>query len=127
MSSTSRNWTRRLGRVLVALVILYAVVTVSLWWRQDDLLFRPSSEYTMLPAAAGFTHNDVDIEVAPGTTIRGWFIPASGKSVGTVLYFHGNAHNLSYYLPRVTPFAAACFDSLSIDYEGYGASSGSPS
>jgi fermentation-respiration switch protein FrsA (DUF1100 family) len=127
MSRSSRKWVPRVLRLLAAIVLLYTTATALLWWRQDDFLFRPSREYTILPDSAGLTHENVDIEVEPGTTIRGWFIPASGKPVGTVLYFHGNARNLSYYLHRVAPFAAAGFNSLSIDYEGYGESGGVPS
>jgi fermentation-respiration switch protein FrsA (DUF1100 family) len=98
-----------------------------LWWTQDSLVFVPSREYRGLPEQQGLSHDDVDIEVEPGIHIRGWFVPAQGPSSGTVLYFHGNGGNLSNYLSRIAPFAAAGLDTLAIDYEGYGASGGTPS
>jgi len=121
------RWTRSLLRVVGAALLIYVTLTVLLWWKQEALLFMPAREYGTLPSASGLTHEEIDIEVEPGTTIRGWFIPAPVEAIGTVLYFHGNSRNLSYYVPRLAPFAAAGFDSFSIDYEGYGASGGTPS
>ena len=126
--ASAKTWFRRLVLSAVAAVlVLYSGLTTWLWWAQDSLVFLPSREYKTLPYSAGLLHEDVDIEVVPGTKIRGWFVPATEKSRGTILYFHGNGGNLSSYFPRLAPLASAGFDSLSIDYEGYGASGGTPS
>ena len=125
--SYRRKWTRWILRLAAAALLIELTLTALLWWNQEALLFMPTREYGTLPGDSGLKHEEIDIEVEPGTTIRGWFIPAPIEPIGTVLYFHGNSRNLSYYIPRIAPFAAAGFDSLSIDYEGYGASDGTPS
>jgi len=123
-----KKWLRRTVVVAVAATLgLYLVLAGLLWWKQDSLVFVPSREYRVLPESQGLSHDDVDIEVEPGTRIRGWFVPAQGTSSGAVLYFHGNGGNLSSYFPRIAPFAAAGLDTFAVDYEGYGASGGAPS
>jgi uncharacterized protein len=122
---------KRLRRIAcaigVVLILSYIAATVFVWWSQDSLVFAPSAEYHTLPDGQGLVHQDVDIEVVPGTKIRGWFVPALKAQRGTILYFHGNGGNLSSNLSRIRSFADEGFDSFSIDYEGYGASDGVPS
>lgn len=123
-----KNHFKRIARSLVVVAVgSYIGVTGLIWWRQDSLVFRPTAEYFSLPDSQGLVHEDVDIEVAAGTKIRGWFVRAIGERRGTILYFHGNGGNLSSNLTRIHSFAEEGFDSFSIDYEGYGASDGKPS
>ena len=118
----------RIARAIgVALILSYIAATGFIWWRQDSLVFGPSAEYHSLPDGQGLVYEDVDIEVVPGTNIRGWFVHALAEPRGAILYFHGNGGNLSSNLSRIRSFADEGFDSFSIDYEGYGASDGVPS
>jgi pimeloyl-ACP methyl ester carboxylesterase len=57
--------------------------------------------------------------------LHGWFIkPRSGKILGTILHFHGNAGNVGYYLPVIMPLVKAGFQCLVWDYQQYGTSQG---
>jgi fermentation-respiration switch protein FrsA (DUF1100 family) len=114
-------------RAGVLIVIVYLGATGLLWWNQDALLFKPTSHYRSLPSSHGLSYEDVDLEVAMGTKIRGWFVRSLTEARGTILYFHGNGGNLSYEIETIHRFAEEGFDSFSIDYEGYGASDGTPS
>jgi alpha-beta hydrolase superfamily lysophospholipase len=109
---------------VVSALLTYLGLTGLLWWAQDALVFLPSTEYVDLPQHRGLVHEEVDIDVASDTKIRGWFVRAFGVPHGTILYFHGNAGNLSTNLSHIRRFAEEGFDSFSIDYEGYGASDG---
>lgn len=123
---------KRIRRILVGAVqvalLAYLGVTGFIWWTQDALVFAPdAAAYDTLPQSHGLTHEETDIEVAPGVKIRGWFVPAPGEARGTVLFFHGNRGNLSSTLDHIQQFASEGFHSFSIDYEGFGESGGSPS
>ena len=68
----------------------------------------------------------MNLTSADGTHIHGWWIPA--KSDRAILYFHGNAGNLSWRGPSIVNLRDALDASvLIIDYPGYGKSEGSPS
>jgi alpha-beta hydrolase superfamily lysophospholipase len=46
--------------------------------------------------------------------------------VGTVVYFHGNYGNLTYYFKQVSWLPAEGFNVFTFDYRGYGRSEGRP-
>ena len=57
-----------------------------------------------------------------GVTLHGWFI--AGRSSRVLLFFHGNAGNISHRLDSIRQFLALGLSVLIIDYRGYGQSEG---
>ncbi len=57
--------------------------------------------------------------------VHSWWCPVE-KSKGVVLYFHGNAGNLSHRHWAIVDWQRQGYAVLIIDYPGYGRSSGSP-
>jgi fermentation-respiration switch protein FrsA (DUF1100 family) len=106
---------------------VYLLLVGGVWWIQDSLVFQPTHGYTDLPESRGLRHEDVALDIAKNITVRGWFVHAVGTPQATILYLHGNGGDLSSYMTDISQLAKNGFDSLSIDYEGYGASSGRPS
>ena len=53
-------------------------------------------------------------------------MPAEGAR-GTVLFFHGNAGNISHRLDYLLMFNRLRYSTLIVDYRGYGKSTGTPS
>lgn len=62
-----------------------------------------------------------------GTMLYGWFVPAVGDAVGTVIYFNGNFGNLTYYFNQIQWLPLQNFNVFTFDYRGYGRSEGTPS
>jgi hypothetical protein len=62
-----------------------------------------------------------------GTRLQGYIFPAAGKSLGVVIYFHGNYGNLTHYLDQFRWLSGAGFTLFAFNYRGYGGSRGSPS
>ena len=117
-----------LGAVLLLLAAVYALLVGLLWMRQGSMLFLPSipsRELAATPAAVGFSYASVEIETSDGETLHGWFVPASEERA-VLLFFHGNAGNISHRLDSLRMFNSLGLSVLMFDYRGYGLSSGRP-
>ena len=87
-------------------------------------LFHPrgDSGAYRFPASA----KPVLIAVGVGETIGGVFY-AAGKTLPTVLFFHGNGEVAADYNEIAPLFTEQGFNFFPVDYRGYGRSSGTPS
>jgi len=88
-------------------------------------IFYPERHFCGFPSNDGMEYQDVTLQGPDGTTIHGWFIPGRGKVV--VLFFHGNAGNISHRIEKTRLLFYPEIPSLMIDYHGYGRSHGTPS
>jgi fermentation-respiration switch protein FrsA (DUF1100 family) len=91
------------------------------------LVFYPTREYALTPDQIGLAYREVDFLTADGIRLHGWFLPAEPPRVGSILFAHGNAENISTHIGSVAWLPAAGFDVLLFDYRGYGRSEGAPS
>lgn len=93
----------------------------------SGLLFYPSREMVRTPDQLGLSYRDVYFHAPDGTRLHGWYLPARGSPVGTILYLHGNAENISTHIFNVAWLPAKGFNVFLFDYRGYGLSGGKPS
>ena len=122
----------RIGRVARTLsIILAALILVSLGVRYMLILDRmmiyfPQRGLAATPDSVGLAYEDVYLTAADGTRIHGWHIP--GESEVTLLWFHGNAGNISHRLDNILILRQRLgVGVFIIDYRGYGLSEGRPS
>ena len=95
--------------------------------RGGDLMFYlPTHDKPATPATWGFRFEPVDFESTDGTKLRGWFLPARGERLGTVVFSHGNAGSVGHHLGFILWLVEAGYQVLTFDYRGYGESAGSP-
>lgn len=116
-------------RLLITLLAAYGLVLLLAYFLQPRLLFLPGvpgRELAATPARAGLPFRDVQIDTSDGETLHGWWLPRD-RSRATLLFFHGNAGNISHRLESLEIFHGLELDVLIIDYRGYGRSSGKPS
>jgi hypothetical protein len=106
-------------RLLVPLVGLCLAACTS-------LAFYPTREHALTPDQIGLAYREVDFKAADGVRLHGWFLPARPPRIGSVLFVHGNAENISTHIGSVAWLPAAGFDVLLFDYRGYGRSEGVP-
>ncbi len=105
---------------------LYCALCLYLFLMQDRLIFypnMPSRELTARPTDIGLEYNSVTIDTADRIALHGWFVPASEEK-GVILFFHGNAGNISHRLDSLQIFHRLGLSTLIIDYRGYGRSTG---
>lgn len=110
-----------------AITLGYGAVVGLAFAFQDQLLFQPSRRILATPDAAGMSYDTVEVDTEDGETLHSWWIPASESVRGTLLFFHGNAGNISGRLESVQQFHRLGLNVLIVDYRGYGNSTGSPS
>jgi len=88
--------------------------------------YYPDHRVYQTPRQAGLEFEEVSFTSSDGTPLTGWFIPARGKAIGTVIHFHGNAQNMTAHFSFVNWLPAEGFNVFTFDYRGYGHSGGTP-
>ncbi|NOQ46106.1 MAG: alpha/beta fold hydrolase [Desulfobulbaceae bacterium] len=121
--------TNNIVTILLVVAVGYGVLLAFMYFYQARLLFLPnipSRAVKTTPSAVGLTYESVDVVTGDDLHLDGWFIPAE-KARGVILFFHGNAGNISHRLDSLLVFNKLKFNVLIFDYRGYGRSQGKPS
>ncbi len=116
-------------KLLVIVLVAYAAFTAMVYYSQASLIYYPdfpSRSIVATPADRGLAFDEVNFSTADEIELHGWFVPANG-AVGTLLFFHGNAGNISHRLESIQLFNAIGLNVFIFDYRGYGQSEGKPS
>lgn len=121
-----------LWNIAVSAAIAYVAIVALLFAFQSRLVYYPhiGREITTTPMAYGLGFEPVNIPTEDGETLQAWWVPAPDAQRpprGTVLFFHGNAGNISHRIDYLLMFGKLGYATLIFDYRGYGKSSGSPS
>ncbi len=107
----------------------YALIVLLLFAFQSRLVFLPNMPTRALgpgPDIVGLAYEPVEIMTEDNIRLHGWFVPAP-EPRGVVLFFHGNAGNISHRLDSLSIFHALNVSTLIFDYRGYGSSEGTTS
>ena len=107
----------------------YGAFAGFIYLMQPRLLYYPnvpSRELTATPATIELDYEAVTLQTDDGLRLSAWFIPHPAPRA-TLLFFHGNAGNLSHRLESIRLFHDLGLAVFIIDYRGYGQSEGSPS
>jgi fermentation-respiration switch protein FrsA (DUF1100 family) len=113
-------------KFLILAICFYAVMTALIYFQQSSLIYYPDVAGRGLaatPQQIGLVFEDVELITEDEVRLHGWFIP-SDNARGTVLFFHGNAGNISHRLDSITTFNRMRLNVFIFDYRGYGRSQG---
>ena len=111
---------------LVALVLVAAAIARENYLFDRWLAFFPEREITNTPDDLGMPFEEVYFPAKDGTQLHGWFVPGRGDD--TIVWFHGNAGNISNRVYNIMLMNVQVGANLFIfDYRGYGLSEGKPS
>jgi fermentation-respiration switch protein FrsA (DUF1100 family) len=113
--------------IVIGVAAAYFVLCLLLFFFQSRLIYfsEMGREDFVTPQQAGMDYQEVTINAA-GEKLHGWFVPAP-HARGVVLFFHGNAGNISHRLDYLRMFSELGFSVFIFDYRGFGKSSGEPS
>lgn len=125
---------RAMLTAVIAAFGTYLAFLTLVYFGQSSLLYLPDAAGRGLiatPAAIGLPYEDIHLRTEDGVALHGWLVSAPVKAGQvprrTLLFFHGNAGNISHRLDSLRIFAELGLDVFIFDYRGYGRSGGSPS
>ena len=117
-------------RAIMLRVVVYSILIVILLggirFVLPTFVFMPSTRMGHTPAVLNFPFEDVTLTTSDNVRIHGWYIPAPNARA-TLLFFHGNAGNISHRLDSLEIFHNLGLSVFIVSYRGYGQSEGRPS
>lgn len=109
--------------MIVWIAGVYGALVLALFLGQSALLYFPSRDLIANPGEIGLAYEDVNIITNDEVKLHGWYVRAA-EPRGVLLFFHGNAGNISQRLESLKLFNQLGLDTLIFDYRGYGKSEG---
>lgn len=114
------------GPLIAIAALIYVLLCLYLYLMQSKIIFYPNMggrELRSSPSDIGLEYETVSLITSDQVRLHGWFVK-SNINRGTVLFFHGNAGNISHRLESLRIFNHLGLSTLIIDYRGYGQSEG---
>ncbi len=114
---------RRLKKFAIFLLGLYIFSTIMLYFFQEKLIFLPSQLPQDYRFSFSLPHEEFNLEAADGAILNGLHFKNT-DSKGVIVYFHGNAGDLSRWGEIALFFVEKQYDVVIMDYRTYGKSTG---
>jgi len=114
------------NRLRNVLSILSATIVLLFFGCLDQKFYQANHIIYEAPDNYNLQYEEILFSSKDGTKLYGWFIPAIGDAIGTIIYFHGNYGNSTYYFKQIYWLPSHGFNLFTFDYRGYGRSGGTP-
>ena len=112
--------------IFLSLAAGYFLLVILVYVLQGQLVYHPQKQIPYTPNNVGLSYDNITFSTQDGLTLHGWFVEARNSDF-TVLYFHGNAGNISGRLQTIQLLNELGLNVFIFDYRGYGKSEGTPS
>ncbi len=114
--------------IYIIFFIILLVVMFFIFYKNIEgyFVFAPQKVLDYSPDDYQLEWRDVNLNTADGQVLHGWFFSVAPEEP-VILFFHGNAGNISHRLDYIQRLTRMGFNVFIIDYRGYGKSSGKPS
>ncbi|AUP78634.1 alpha/beta hydrolase [Flavivirga eckloniae] len=122
LNTRQRKIKRRLKRLAIVLISLYIIGGAFLYFEQEKILFHPSVLPQDFNYEFPYPFEELFLQT-DGANINALHFKIDNPK-GVVLYFHGNAGDLSRWGIVTQFFVKKQYDVLVIDYRTYGKSTG---
>lgn len=109
--------------IAVTVIILYCTAALLLYFFQTRLIFQPTKLSKGYKFKTSPVREEVFLKTADGETVNALFFPGR-DTTRALLYFHGNAGDLSGWQFVAEDLLPSGISVLIIDYRGYGKSTG---
>jgi fermentation-respiration switch protein FrsA (DUF1100 family) len=109
---------------LIAVLVLFTVILAGC---ENSIIYHPDKypmglwDTSKMPLPV----QDIWFEAQDGVKLHGWYVP-SDKAVATLLFFHGNAGNITHRLENIFFLHHLKLNVFIFDYRGFGRSEGDP-
>ncbi len=107
------------------IILFYLLVVIFVFYYQRNLLYHPfENNYTT--EKANFSYEEVFIPTSDGKKLKAWFHKKDIKQKKTLLFFHGNAGNLSNRIYKLNLIKNFDINFLIVAYRGFSGNEGNP-
>lgn len=116
-----------LGRKLL-LTRLFVLSFILLLTSCGRLFYQPNSFLYSDPHQLKYEFDNIKIPSTDGVQLHAWHFKniSKQKTQGIVLFFHGNAQNISSHYFSIAWMSKHGYEVVVVDYRGYGLSTGTP-
>ena len=112
--------------IIELILILYLIVTLSIYIFQRKLLYYPNFNSHLKGDGLIHSFKNIDIKTKDSINLKGWFHLKDPKKK-TILFFHGNAGTLDNRIYKLNFLGNLDVNFLIIGWRGFSGSSGKPS
>ncbi|MBL1140982.1 MAG: alpha/beta hydrolase [Proteobacteria bacterium] len=120
---------KKLKRLFLSLIFILLSTWLSLnimfHFFQSNFIYFPDNTVVTTPDYLSLDYEDLTLKTNDGIELNAWWIP-NPNARATLLFFHGNAGNISHRLGSINIFHKLGLSVFIIDYRGYGKSTGKP-
>ena len=114
-----------LKTLLFGAAAIYLALALLLFVAQEKLIFHPTPSPAILPPQPpGWSSIALALQSSDNTLLTGWLLLPPGGPVPLVMYFGGNAEDISWQRSYANQYGNAAL--LLMNYRGYGGSDGAP-
>ena len=110
---------------LSSIILAYIVIVLFTYLYQRKLLYHPS-ENNYTGDEIQFDYKEVFIEVDKDIKLKSWFLKKDLKKNKTILYFHGNAGDLTNRVHKLNELNKFNVNILIISWRGFSGNPGKP-
>jgi len=113
-----------MSKLRVSILLIFAALQISC----SSMLYHPSQHIYYDPKKLGISPQEVNFKSSDGTKLHGWYFANKKlKAKALIVFYHGNAQNISSHYLALIPLLEFGYDFFIFDYHGYGKSEGKPS
>jgi hypothetical protein len=109
--------------LLIIAISIYLLLLLGLYFFQESMIFMDSKLSKEYQFRFENSFEEVNLTAQDGAVLNGVHFKLE-KPKGVILYFHGNAEDISRWGTIVQPFLDFNYEVLLVDYRGYGKSGG---
>ena len=110
---------------LSSIIIAYIVVIIFVYFYQRNLLYHPS-ENNYQNDTIQFNYEEIFIKVNDEIKLKSWIINKDLKNFKTLIFFHGNAGDLSNRIYKLNELDKLDINILLISWRGFSGNEGYP-
>ena len=110
---------------LSSIIIAYIVVIIFVYFYQRNLLYHPS-ENNYQNDTIQFNYQEIFIKVNDEIKLKSWIINKDLKNFKTLVFFHGNAGDLSNRIYKLNELDKLDINILLISWRGFSGNEGYP-
>jgi len=111
--------------IIPAIILAYILIMIFVYFYQRNLLYHPK-ENNYVGDVIEFEYKEVFIEVEQDIKIKSWFIEKNLKKLKTIIFFHGNAGDLSNRIHKLNKLNNLNSNVLLISWRGFSNNLGKP-